>query len=186
MNPAAGKIVYENWFAKVTVFSEYATDDKDDYIEIVEQEELSPDKKHIVIGGVQRKKEAPYIYMICDTEEYMRYKYVLTSEEEARGLINPNPLPPKIVEFAGVKILPLICKEILYPEYWPDWFMEPLDFIVHIVGYPMYDVHQYKAWQALHKAAMRFYNCPLICVAGRGRGPEISGIYFPGGSDANK
>lgn len=69
-----------------------------------------------------------------------------------------------VIEYDDVKILPIICYEIVFPKKWCNF--EGVDFVTHHVGFPMFDVFQYEAWKGLEQAVSIFYDCDVIVCCG--------------------
>ena len=96
-----------------------------------------------------------------------RGKTHLTSGEKKEGFTEADPKTSySIWDTRKNKILILICYEICFPEDYYHLIGGDIDLIVHLVGYPMYDRHQYKAWYALQKALVKHFNVPLISSCG--------------------
>lgn len=159
-------IEYANRHDVVRVYPEYTDYSVDDYIE------MSHDV--IVIGGYF---DHPYIMVgiFRDGEQvWSRDKIHLTSDEYEKGYKWETD---EIGTYQG--ILPIICKEILYPEDYLH-IKEPISMITHHIGYPMYDRVQYQAWAALQKSVAERYNAPLISVCGGEHTPlNLSRVYLP-------
>ena len=66
-----------------------------------------------------------------------------------------------------IKILPLVCYEIVFPQLWMKEEFKPVDFVTHHVGFPMFDVFQYEGWRALERTASIFFNCDVIVYCGK-------------------
>ena len=95
-----------------------------------------------------------------------RGKTHLTSGEKKEGFVEaPSKNGYPIWETGHNKILVLLCYEICFPE---DYYhlAGDVDLIFHLVGYPMYDRTQYKAWFALQKALSSHFDVPLVSCCG--------------------
>ena len=106
---------------------------------------------------------------------WQKTKHRITGWEREHGFI-PGP-PAYLAEVGGLRILVLICKEILHPEDW--WDQVPADLAVHQVGFPMFDRHQANGWRALHRALALHIGGPvLVQVHGEVDDPDtrISGV----------
>lgn len=119
-------------------------------------------KEKIIITGYNYK---PYVYaaLIDDGEiKTKRAKHHLTSGENMDGYIaGPHPF---VFEYKDKRILPILCYEICFPK---DFFsFRKIDLITHHVGFPMFDKHQFKAWEALQMAYSLHFEAPLICACG--------------------
>ncbi len=97
-------------------------------------------------------------------QRWVKHKHRLTDFEIAAGhgagqkkyLYEDQP--------SGLRILDLICAEMLFPEdYWSE---EDVDLIVHHVGFQMADEHQWFGWKAMQKALTLHFDCPLLCCVG--------------------
>lgn len=87
-----------------------------------------------------------------------------TTSEKNQGLV--EPLTRKdCFNYNGIKILPILCYEICFPEDIMRSIYKP-DVIVHHIGFPMYDKHQYKAWKALEQSVGIYHNCPVYVSTG--------------------
>jgi len=71
---------------------------------------------------------------------------------------------PYLAFLNGRKVLPLICYELLFPEDY--WNIKGVDLVIHMVGFPMYDINQKEAWIAIQKAVSLHFKCPVVCCCG--------------------
>jgi predicted amidohydrolase len=102
-------------------------------------------------------------------------------------LIHPLTEVPKELQSTGVcetfiirglKILPIICYELMFPDLWMN--LEKPDLVTHHIGFPMFDVSQMEGWKALHRVLAKYYKCPVVVSCGGERGPlNPSGIVYP-------
>lgn len=159
--PETGMMVYDG----MRIFSEGATDTAEVYPAIARE------NGEIVIGGVDKDKRISVI-VTDGTEVYRRLKYRLPLMDIRKKYVK-GKRPPRIVKMGGKRILPLICYEICFPDDWPAG---RADYIVHIVGFPMKDQSQFDRWRGLQEKAVAKYKCPLICVCGKGKGVDPTGV----------
>lgn len=91
-----------------------------------------------------------------------REKFRLTKSEvpsRTRGL-----LKPQVIEVEGIKVLPIICYELLYPK---DYLhIKNVDVITHHVFSPMFNLEQYEGWKAMYHTLSVFFNCPVVSASG--------------------
>ena len=164
-------VIYQNWVV---------------YPECCEEnlEEVSKNTDNYVIGTNPVQYKNGPICNILDVYYlggilYMRGKHRIHLTEKA----SPG-LKPEIIRIGAQSILPLICYEILFPEdYLPQsgHLRRPVDLIIHMVGFPMYDINQKEAWVAMQKTLSIMFNCPLVCCCGGEPGEmNISGVVLPG------
>ena len=93
-----------------------------------------------------------------------RLKHRLTKTEIDTGR-RPGKVKPKVFEVAGLRILPIICYELLYPK---DYVFEyrKVDLITHHVYSVMFDLCQYEGWKAMYHTLSIYFNCPVITSSG--------------------
>lgn len=171
INGVCRMISYEYRGRTFDIYPEYTNYTPEDY------RELSRETGNIIIGGLY---DPPFI-SVCLVDEGIvvasRGKTRITSSELGKGFRNcPTLIHP--FHHGDLRILPIICKEILYPEdYYQIHGWGAVDFITHHVGYPMYDKIQKDAWVALQKAMKEHFGVPVICSCGGETGPmNITGI----------
>jgi hypothetical protein len=114
----------------------------------------------LIISGVYNGNGVKAVIMQGGAVLWRRGKHRLTSRESG---FHKGP-PPEL--YNG--LLVLICYELLFPE---DYYHLQPTHVVHLVGFPMYSEHQYKAWYGLQKAACRHFRCPLVSVSGSPEDP---------------
>ena len=140
----------------ILVYPEYTNMTWDDY------DKISANTGKMVIGGYQSSGNIG-AYLSYKGRYAYRTKVHLTSNEIENGYTTKDK-EIQTLEMGGIRVLPIICKEILFPE---DYYhLKDIGIITHHIGYPMYDRHQYLAWEALQKAAVEHFKCPLISITG--------------------
>ena len=140
------------------IFSEYYNGLEEDLFK------LSVDTEKTVLSGIQDFVGVKAVIIKNGKLIHYRYKHRLTSGEmlimgHQRGTL------PKPYNVDDKNVLQLMCYEICFPE---DFYNldNKIDLIVHHIGFPMYDRNQYIAWEALQKAAVEHFKCPLVSVCG--------------------
>ena len=92
-----------------------------------------------------------------------RTKHRLTKTEIDTGRI-PGKEKPRVFEVAGLRILPIICYELLYPK---DYiFSKNVDLVTHHVYSVMFDLCQYEGWKAMYHTLSAHFDCPVITACG--------------------
>lgn len=162
LNPNAGELSLR----LIRIFSESAASSAEPYLA------MAKETNQVIVGGVDDGTSI-YVTVAHGSESYYRQKHDLTSWELENGY-KPGKVSPEIVSMGGLKILPLICYEICYPVYWPQF--EPINYVVHIIGFPMFDKHQWAGWHGLQMVASRLYQCPVVCACGKGEGIDPTGL----------
>lgn len=120
-----------------------------------------------------------------------RLKHRLTKTEIGTGR-KPGKEKPNVFEVAGLRILPIICYELLYPK---DYLQhKEVDLITHHVYSVMFDLAQYEGWKAMYHTLSVYFDCPIIISCGspsllsldnRFLTMDVSGIVKPEDSNEN-
>lgn len=141
------------------LFSEYA------FLKQRDIEEISlnnPDK--IIIGGLVGTRSISCLILKNGIVEWRREKARYTNGEKQQGCKDSTISTIYGFEIDGIKILPIICYEICFPELTMNNFMP--DLIVHLIGFPMFDKHQRKSWIALEKSLGIYHDCDVYVACG--------------------
>ena len=91
--------------------------------------------------------------------QWCKHKSRLTSHDLQDGFSYGQP--KYLCEILDMRILVILCKEILFPEDF--WEHENVDLVVHQIGYEMHSKDQRKAWFALQKSLILHFDCPVAC-----------------------
>lgn len=145
------------------IYPEYTTYQIEDYKQIVND---------VLIGGYQYQNKVSVCLIDKDGFILTRSKKHLTMWELDTGITSGCV---KVFEYKELRILPILCYEICYPESFFN--LTDIDLITHHVAYPMKDKDQYKGWLGLQKAFSQHFNCPLVCACGGEKGVfNLTGI----------
>lgn len=169
------RIEYDLYGVPIVVYPEYTHYTLDDF------KTISENMGKPIIGGLYKKPFISVVMVDGDNLIGERLKRHTTSKERESGFIDSEEYV-KCFKYKCWNILPIICKEILYPEdyYWMNQIRDrkkQVNLITHHVGYPMYDKVQKDSWVALQKAMVEHFNCPLVCACG---GEYDGGINITG------
>jgi len=154
---------------KFILYSEYAFSNMNQIKKISRQQ-----KDTVYICGLRIPKGVFSVMVKNGVWQGEREKTHYTTFEKKDGL-EERGWHFGTMNYNGIEILPILCYEICFPEDTMKSIYKP-DVIVHHIGFPMYDKHQYEAWFALEKSLAVFYNCPVYASTGGEEKLGINGV----------
>jgi len=130
----------------------------------------------LVVASIVHDRQNLCLAFRRGVELYRRGKCRLYGDEKftvERG-VAPYPFVDKVLGY----ILPIVCYELMFPEdYIGNYIGLRLDYVVHMVGWPMVSEEQREGWVAMHKALSIVLGCPVLCCCGGKRGRmNITGV----------